>query len=119
MGSRCVARRELVLLRVRYPERSGLRKRSQGGTSAVLAPASLMNSKFYLPIADKRKDLSELLATVNAAEADERLAQYLRERPFPHYEPAEKPSQLAQIESNGPRTLGRFDQREFRPVGTL
>jgi hypothetical protein len=41
---------------------------------------------------------------------------YLRSRPFPHYEPApNKPGMLVRIEAGGKRIVGRFLGRQFKP----
>jgi hypothetical protein len=46
----------------------------------------------------------------------QRVAEHLKTRPFPHYEPADSPGLLVRIDSNGKRTVGRFVNREFQAV---
>ncbi len=61
--------------------------------------------------------LSELMATVDAAEGRRRVAEVLAEQPFPHYEPAtDQPGLLVRIEADGQRTIGKFVDRKFRTV---
>jgi len=60
--------------------------------------------------------LSECLETVDSAEGRQRVADYLRSRPFPQYEAASgHPGLLVRIDSDGARTLGRFVNRHFEP----
>ena len=61
--------------------------------------------------------ISELLETVDTPEGRRRVVEYLARQPFPHYETApERPGLLFRIDADGTRTLGRFVDREFRPV---
>ncbi len=61
--------------------------------------------------------LSACLESVDSAEGRRRVAEYLREQPFPHYEPAPgKPGMLVRIEEDGTRTVGRFVHRKFEVV---
>ena len=61
------------------------------------------------------KPLSECLESVDSLEGRRRVAEYLRSRPFPHYEPApDAPGMLVRIEADGTRTLGRFVNRQFK-----
>jgi hypothetical protein len=62
------------------------------------------------------KPLSECMRSVDSVEGRQRVAEHLKSRPYPHYEPAASPGLLVRIESNGKRTVGRFVNREFRPV---
>jgi hypothetical protein len=63
------------------------------------------------------KLLSTLIAEVESSEGQCRVADYLAEQPFPHYEAADnKPGYLVRIEANGTRTVGRFVNREFVPL---
>jgi hypothetical protein len=62
------------------------------------------------------KSLSERLRSVDSAEGRQRVAEYLKFRPYPHYEAADVPGLLVKIEANGKRTVGRFVNREFQPV---
>lgn len=60
--------------------------------------------------------LSDCLRDVDSSEGRRRVAEHLKSRPFPHYEPTESPGVLVRIEENGRRTLGRFVNRRFEPV---
>ncbi len=63
------------------------------------------------------RPLSELLSSVGAPAGRKRLAAYLGKRPFPHFEPAPgKRGLVVKIDHGGKRTVGRFVNREFRPV---
>jgi hypothetical protein len=63
------------------------------------------------------KSLSELIASVNYPWGHQRVADYLAQQPYPHYEQAtDQPGFLIRIEENGNRTVGKFIDREFRPV---
>lgn len=61
------------------------------------------------------RPLSECLASVDSDEGRRRFVEYLKSRPFPHYEPApNSPGLLVRIEEDGTRTVGKFVGREFR-----
>ena len=60
------------------------------------------------------RPLSECLRSVDSPEGRGRVAEHLKSRPYPHYEPAESPGLLVRIESNGKRTVGRFVNRQFQ-----
>ncbi len=63
--------------------------------------------------------LSVAIAKAGDAEGRELLHRHLASRPFPHFEAA--PNQtglLVRIEEDGTRTIGRFVNRVFTPVGT-
>ena len=63
------------------------------------------------------KPLSDCLASVDSAAGRRRVFEHLQSRPYPHYEAAaESPGLLVRIEANGTRTVGRFVNRQFRPV---
>jgi hypothetical protein len=62
------------------------------------------------------KSLSECLRSVDSTKGRQRVAEHLKTRPYPHYEPADTPGLLVRIESNGKRTIGRFVNREFQAV---
>lgn len=60
------------------------------------------------------RPLSECLDSVDSAEGQRRVAEYLNSKPFPHYEPiADRPGLLVRIEADGTRTVGRFTGRRF------
>lgn len=60
--------------------------------------------------------LSACLESVDSPAGRKRVLKYLKSRPYPHYEPAEKAGFLVRIEANGRRTVGRFVNRQFQPV---
>ena len=63
------------------------------------------------------RPLSECLETVDTPEGKNRVNKYLETLPYPHYEQAkEAPGLLVRIEADGKRTIGRFVNRQFRPV---
>ena len=64
------------------------------------------------------RPLSECLRSVDSPEGRQRVAEHLKTRPYPHYEPADPPGLLLRIEANGSRTLGRFVNRQFQPVNS-
>ena len=65
--------------------------------------------------AGKAKPLSACLRSIDSSEGRQRLAQYLKSLPYPHYEPAPG-GLLVRTEANGKRTTGRFVNRKFQPV---
>jgi hypothetical protein len=65
--------------------------------------------------AGRATPLSACLRSVDSAEGRRRVADHLRSRPYPHYEPAPgKPGMLVRIDEKGRRTLGRFVGRRFK-----
>jgi hypothetical protein len=63
------------------------------------------------------RPLSECLALVDTPDGRRRVAEFLHERPYPHYEPAPgSPGLLVRVEQDGTRTVGRFVHREFQPA---
>ena len=65
---------------------------------------------------DAVRPLSECLESVDSSEGRQRVADYLKSRPFPHYEAAPgHPGLLARIDADGTRTIGRFVNRRFEP----
>jgi ParD-like antitoxin of type II bacterial toxin-antitoxin system len=61
--------------------------------------------------------LSDALQTVDMPIGQERLQQYLAERPYPHFEAAaDRPGLLVKVDADGTRTVGRFVHRKFRAV---
>jgi hypothetical protein len=61
------------------------------------------------------KPLSACLESIDTSEGRQRVAEYLGNQPFPHYEPApEAPGMLVRIERDGTRTVGRFVNRKFK-----
>jgi hypothetical protein len=65
---------------------------------------------------DAARPLSGCLETVDSPAGRRRVADYLKSRPFPHYEAdSGQPGFLIRIEENGSRTMGRFVNRKFEP----
>jgi len=63
------------------------------------------------------RPLSQCLESVGSPEGRERLAAVLDSLPFPHFEPhPDRKGLLIRIDADGSRTIGRFRNREFRPV---
>lgn len=63
------------------------------------------------------RPLSECLKSVDSYEGRQRVADFLRAQPFPHYEPdPDRRGLLIRVEADGRRTLGRFLHRQFIPV---
>jgi hypothetical protein len=57
------------------------------------------------------------LASVDTAAGHARLDAYLKQQPFPHYQPhPTQPGLLERIDSDGTRTTGRFVNRQFQAV---
>jgi hypothetical protein len=58
--------------------------------------------------------LSQYLESVDSPAGRQRVKDYLKARPFPHYEAApDHPGLLIRIDEDGSRTLGRFVNRRF------
>ena len=65
--------------------------------------------------AGKGRPLSDCLRGVDTAEGRKRVAVYLDQMPFPHYEPvAGRKGVLARVEQSGKRTIGRFAGLQFQ-----
>jgi ParD-like antitoxin of type II bacterial toxin-antitoxin system len=65
------------------------------------------------------QSLSAALASVDGVQGRERLRRHLASQPFPHFEAApEQPGLLVRIDEDGTRTVGRFVNRVFTPVGS-
>jgi len=63
------------------------------------------------------KPLSDCLESVDSPAGRQRVVEHLKTRPYPHYEAAsESPGLLVRIEADGKRTVGRFVNRQFKPV---
>jgi ParD-like antitoxin of type II bacterial toxin-antitoxin system len=63
------------------------------------------------------RPLSACLESVDSPEGRQRVAGFLQSQPFPHYEPhPSRPGMLVRIDADGQRTVGRFVNRQFRPV---
>jgi hypothetical protein len=63
------------------------------------------------------RPLSACLESVDSPEGRQRVADFLDSQPFPHYEPhPDRPGMLVRIDADGRKTVGRFVNRQFRPV---
>jgi hypothetical protein len=72
---------------------------------------------FALRKSDAARPLSECLGSVDSPGGRCRVADYLKSRPFPHYEAdCDRPELLIQVDEDGKRTLGRFVNRRFVPT---
>ena len=61
--------------------------------------------------------LSAALSSVDTPSGRERVRAHLASRPYPHFEPAaDRPGLIVKIDEDGTRTVGRFVNRQFRPV---
>ena len=83
------------------------------GLGRAIEPLLRYNEVLTLKKQGAAKPLSECLEEVDSPAGRKRLANVLRQRPFPHYESAGKPGQIVRIEQNGKRTTGRFVNRRF------
>jgi hypothetical protein len=65
----------------------------------------------------QQRPLSLAISEANTEAGRGRVADYLRTRPFPHFEAVpDTPGLLCRIDADGTRTIGRFVNREFQPV---
>jgi hypothetical protein len=65
------------------------------------------------------KPVSQCLQSVDTAQGRKRVRDFLKTQPFPHYEKHPgKSGLLVRIDSRGNRTVGRFVNREFRPLNS-
>jgi hypothetical protein len=65
------------------------------------------------------RPLSACLESVDSDAGRRRVATFLESQPFPHYQPhPDRPGMLVRIDADGQRTVGRFVNRQFRPVKT-
>jgi hypothetical protein len=63
------------------------------------------------------RPLSDCLKSVDSTAGRHRVAAFLQEQPWPHYEPhPHQAGVLVRIEADGKRTVGRFVNRQFQPV---
>ena len=63
------------------------------------------------------RPLSVAIAEVDSPAGRQRVSDYLKTRPFPHFEPiAERPGLLRKIDEDGTETIGRFVNRVFEPA---
>ena len=70
--------------------------------------------------ANAAEPLSKSINSVDSPEGRRRMTDYLKARPFPHYEPAPgRSGYLFRIEADGKRTVGRFVNRRFKAAGVV
>jgi len=63
------------------------------------------------------RPLSACLESVDSPDGHQRVTNFLQSQPFPHYQPhPHHPGMLVRIDTDGRRTVGRFVNRQFRPV---
>jgi ParD-like antitoxin of type II bacterial toxin-antitoxin system len=63
------------------------------------------------------RPLSACLESVDSPEGRQRVAGFLQSQPFPHYQThPDRPGLLMRTDADGQRTVGRFVNRQFRPV---
>jgi len=63
------------------------------------------------------RPLSACLESVDSPEGRQRVTDFLQSQPFPHYQPhPHRAGMLVRIDTDGRRTVGRFVNRQFRPV---
>ena len=64
-----------------------------------------------------QRSISEALSEVGTEAGRQRVFEYLKARPYPHYEAlSDQPGLLRRIEEDGTKTIGRFVNREFVSV---
>lgn len=83
------------------------------------AVESLLRGREVLALrkTDAARPLSECLEAVDSPTGRQRVADYLKSRPYPHYEAAPgHPGMLIRISEDGSRTVGRFVNRKFEPA---
>jgi hypothetical protein len=63
------------------------------------------------------RPLSACLESVDSDAGRGRVASFLDGQPFPHYQPhPDRPGMLVRVDADGKQTVGRFVNRQFRPV---
>jgi hypothetical protein len=64
--------------------------------------------------------LSEVLQSVDSPLGRQRVVAHLKSRPYPHYKPhPNKAGLLERIDENENLTMGRFVNRQFKPIRTV
>jgi len=82
----------------------------------ALEPLLRGDSAIALRRTGDAKPLSDCVREVDTKKGRQRVTDYLKRRPFPHFEQSESPGLLIKIDANGKRTLGRFVNRKFETV---
>jgi hypothetical protein len=86
------------------------------GIGRALEPLLRGDHALALCRSGKVRPVSVCLQEVDSPKGRQRVFEYLKTRPFPHYEASDVPGTLVQIDANGKRTVGRFINRQFKPV---
>ena len=87
------------------------------GLGRAIEPLLRLPDVLALRKAGATRPLSACLAEVGTHAGKERVANYLKSRPYPHYEADRKrPGVLVRIDQDGTRTAGRFINRRFEPA---
>ena len=87
------------------------------GLGRAIEPLMRLPDVLALRKSGATRPLSVCLAEVGTPAGAERLANYLKTRPYPHYEADRKrPGVLVRIDEDGTRTAGRFINRRFEPA---
>lgn len=84
------------------------------GLGRAIEPLLRMPEILALRKAGGTQPLSVCLEDVDSAAGRKRVAEYLRSRPFPHYE--QENGKLVRVDKDGKRTAGRFVNRHFQPL---
>jgi ParD-like antitoxin of type II bacterial toxin-antitoxin system len=86
------------------------------GLGRAIEPLMRLPEILALRKAGAIKPLSACLAEVGTATGTQRVANYLKSQPYPHYEADPKKSgMLLRIDEDGTQTTGRFVNRQFKP----
>ena len=86
------------------------------GLGRAIEPLLRLPEILALRKAGATKTLSACLAEAGTASGTQRVASYLKTRPYPHYEAdPQHPGMLLRLEEDGTRTTGRFVNRRFTP----
>ena len=87
------------------------------GLGKAIEPLLRMPQAMALKKAGSVRPLSDCLAEPGTEAGNRRVVDYLKSRPFPHYEAdPEAPSVLVRIDEDGTRTRGRFVNRRFEEM---
>jgi hypothetical protein len=86
------------------------------GLGRAIEPLLRGHEVLALYKADAAHSLSQCLESVDSPAGRQRVADFLKSRPFPHYEAASgHQGLLIRIGEDGSRVLGRFVNRRFEP----
>ena len=66
--------------------------------------------------AGKDQPLSAVFAAVRSPAGRRKLAEHLKTQPYPHFEATDQKGILVKIEADGERILGRFVNKQFKPI---